>query len=118
MGAMVPILVTLLLKAGVILGVARITPGVRVDGYGTALVVAVTYALLQWALKSILVALTLPLVLLTLGLFLLALNGFLLWITDKLVPRFAIRGLPALALATLGVTIGSLGVEALVGKLF
>jgi len=115
---MVQVLVSLLLKAAVILGVSRITPGVRVDGYGTALTVAVVYALLHWALKSALVFLTLPLVLLTLGLFLLVLNGFLLWITDKLVSRFTIRGFPALALATLGITIGSLGVDALVAKLF
>lgn len=115
---MVAIIASILMKAAVVLGVARIVPGVRVQGYAGAIGVAVVYGLLHWALKGVLIFLSLPMIIVTFGLFLLVLNGFLLWLTDKLLDGFKIRGLPSLALATLGITIGSLGVDALVTRLF
>lgn len=115
---MVAIVVAILMKAAVVLGVSRLLPGVRINGYSTAIGVAVVYGLLHWALKGVLVFLSLPLIIVTLGLFLLVLNAFLLWITDKLIDGFEIRSKPALLLATLGITIGSLGVDRLVLRLF
>ena len=109
---------TILLQALVVLLIARIVPGVRVKGFGSALGVAVVYGLLQWALKGALTFFTLPLVVVTLGAFLLVLNGFLLWVTDKLLKSFEIRGFPSLAMATLGLTLGCLGVDVVVGRLF
>jgi putative membrane protein len=115
---MVSLIAAVLMKAAVVLGVAKIVPGVRVQGYGSAIAVAVTYGLLHWGLKSALVFLSLPLILVTFGVFLLVLNGILLWMTDKLLSGFKVRGLPSLALATIGITIGSLGVDALIVRLF
>lgn len=115
---MLPIIAAILLKAAVVLGVSKILPGVRVRGYSAAIGVAVVYALLSWALKGLLVFLSLPLILVTFGLFLLVLNAFLLWLTDKILDGFEIRSTPSLLLATLGITIGSLGVDSLVHRLF
>ena len=115
---MVAFVVALVLKALVVLGVSKLVPGVRVRGFGAALSVAVVYGVLSWALKGILVFFSLPFIIVTFGLFLLVLNAFLLWMTDKLLGDFEIRGKPALALATLGITVGSLGVDSLVSRLF
>lgn len=109
---------TLLLKALVVLGVARILPGVRIAGYGTAILVAAVYGVLTAVLQIPLALITLPAVLLTLGLFMLVINGFLLWLTDKLIGSFEIVGLGSLALATLGITLGDVAVSALVARMF
>lgn len=99
-------ILSLLLNAAVVFAVARLTPGVRIKGYGTAVAVAAVYALLAWALKALLVFLTFPLVLLSFGLFLLVINAFLLWLTDKLVDGIEIQGPGPLAMATVGITVG------------
>ncbi len=110
--------VGLLLKAFFILVIAKALPGVRIGGYGSALGVAVVYAALSWALKGLLVFLTFPFILVTFGLFLLVLNGFLLWVTDKLMESFEIKNLPAHALATLGITLSTIAVDHVVGRIF
>lgn len=103
---MTRVIVTLLLNALVVLVVARVTPGVRIKNFGTALAVAVVYGGLSFLLKWLLVLLTAPLIILTLGLFLLVVNAFLLWMTDKLIDDFEIDGLGPLVLATLGISLG------------
>jgi putative membrane protein len=104
---MARLVITILLNALVIFGVAKLTPGVRVNGYGSAIGVAIVYAVLAWALKWLLVSLTFPLIVLSFGLFLLVINAFLLWLTDKLIDGFEIKGLGPLAMATFGITVGS-----------
>lgn len=104
---MLAIILTILLNALVVFAVARLTPGVRVASYATAIGVAAVYGLLHAALHGILTFIAFPLVILTLGLFLLVINGFLLWLTDKLISNFEIRGFGPLAVATVLITIGS-----------
>ena len=60
----------ILLNALVIFVVARVTPGVRIKGYGSAIAVAIVYAVLTFTLKWLLVTLTIPLIVLSFGLFL------------------------------------------------
>lgn len=105
---------SLLLNGIVILLVARVVPGVRVNNYGSAVLVAGVYGVLTWALYGIALFFTFPLVLVTLGLFLLVLNGFFLWVTDKLIGSFEIRGFGPLAMATVGVTVGGMLVNRIV----
>ena len=107
------LIVTYILKALVVLAVAKILPGVRVSGFGSALAVAVVYALLSTCLMWILTILTFPAILLTFGLFIFVLHGFLLWLTDKLLDSFEIKGFGSLALATLAMTLGNVLVEGL-----
>lgn len=111
---MARVVIGILLNALIIVGVARVTPGVRIKGYGSAVLAAAVYALLTWGLKWLLVSLTFPLVILTFGLFLMVLNGFLLWITDKLVDGIEIEGWRPLVIATIGITLGGLVVHAFV----
>lgn len=115
---MIAWIVALLLKAGVVLGVARAVPGVRVRGYGAALSVALVYGLLSFFLGWILKIISAPLILLTLGLFLLVINGLLLWLTDKMLASFEIESTRALAISTGLITAGFVVVEYLVRHLF
>lgn len=66
----------------------RILPGVRVDDYTTALLVAVVLGMINMFIRPILVLLTLPINILTLGLFTLVIMGVCSWITSLLVPGF------------------------------
>jgi putative membrane protein len=115
---MVAWIVAILLKAAVVLGVAKLVPGVRVKSYGSAIGVALVYGLLSFFLGWILKALSFPLIILTFGLFALVINGLLLWLTDKMLDSFDIRGGKALAVATVLMTVGFVIVEFVVRQLF
>jgi len=76
---------------------AYLTPGVEVESFLVALIVAVVLGILNAILKPILVILTLPITIITLGLFALVINIALIFLTANLVPGFEIIGiLPAL----------------------
>ena len=75
-----------------VLVVTRLMPSVRIKGCATAVFVAFVYGILKLLLTKILVFLSLPLMILTFGLFYLVINAFLLWLTDKLIPGFEIKG--------------------------
>ncbi len=80
-----------------ILLIARLVPGVSVDGLTTTLIVALVLGLINITLKPILFVLTLPVTILTLGLFAFILNALLLWFVASFVEGFYIDGfIPAL----------------------
>jgi putative membrane protein len=90
----------LLLSGLAVFVAARLLPGVSVDGYGTALIVAVALALVNATLRPILLLLTLPLNILTLGLFTFVIIGGLVELVAAFVPGFHVAGfLWALAFA-------------------
>ena len=70
---------------------AYLLKGVHVDGFTTALVVAIVLGFLNAFLKPILIFLTFPITVLTLGLFLLVINASMILIADKLVSGFEVR---------------------------
>ena len=74
------------------LGLSRVLPGFRVDGWIPAAFGALLLATLNTVLKPVLFVLTLPLTFVTLGLFLFVLNALMLWLTAKIVPGFHIDG--------------------------
>ena len=80
----------LVLNALVLLLVAHLIQGIRVTGFGVALIAAVVMGLLNALVKPLLFILTLPLNILTLGLFTFVINAFILWLAAALVPGFAI----------------------------
>jgi putative membrane protein len=77
--------------------IANFLPGVRVDNFRTALIVAAVYGILHVVLFNILAIIAFIPMFLTFGLFGLIINAFLLFLTDKLVTEFK--------LANLGVTL-------------
>ena len=67
-------------------------PGVIVDDYLSALMVAVVLAFLNTIVKPVLTVLTIPITVFTLGLFLLAINAFIIIFAEKLVKGFHVDG--------------------------
>ena len=90
---MIELIIHILLLGGVIFFVAESLPGVYVDGYGTALIVAVVYGLINVFLGTFLMLITFPLMIITIGLFKLVINTFLLWLTDQMLEDFEIKDL-------------------------
>lgn len=78
------ILARVLLSGLAVFVAARMLPGVRVDGYGTALIVAVVLGLVNAMLRPLLLLLTLPLNIMTLGLFTFVIIGGLVELTAAL----------------------------------
>jgi putative membrane protein len=84
-----------LLSAIALLIVSRLVPGFQVETFGTALIAALVFGLLNVTLGLLLKLVTLPLTILTLGLFLLVINAFLLEVASGFVRGFHIRSFGA-----------------------
>lgn len=79
-----------LLSAIAIMITAYFLPGIIVEGFLTALVVAVVLGFFNMIIKPILIVLTLPINILTLGLFTFVINAGLVKLTSNLVDGFAV----------------------------
>ena len=80
------------LSAAALLAAAYLIPGIAVQNFYTALIVALLLGLLNAVIRPILVILTLPINLLTLGLFTFVINGLLFWFVASFVDGFAVSG--------------------------
>lgn len=87
------LLLRILITAIAVVVLANILPGVGVDTYWTAILVAVVLSLLNFIVKPILVILTLPVTILTLGLFLLIINAIIILLADYLITGFNVEGI-------------------------
>ncbi|WP_103865796.1 phage holin family protein [Aquimarina sp. I32.4] len=85
-------LLKLILSALAVLVLAKILPGVAVENYVSAIIVAIVLAILNTIVKPLLVVFTLPATILTLGLFLLVINAAIILIADYFIPGFSVRG--------------------------
>lgn len=88
---MTQIVVHILLLAGFILIISRSMPRIYIAGYGTAVLVAVVYGVINVTLGTVLKILSIPFIIVTVGIFLLLINTFLLWLTDELIEDFEIE---------------------------
>ncbi|GAB1446525.1 MAG: phage holin family protein [Cyclobacteriaceae bacterium] len=85
-------IVRFLLSGLAVLLTAYLLPGVHVEHYGYALLVAAVLSLANAIVKPILVVLTIPITILTLGLFLLVINALIILMVDYFVPNFNVDG--------------------------
>lgn len=85
-------LIHLLIQTLAVMIAAYLLPGVVVESFWVALVVAVVIGIVNIFVKPLLVILTLPVTLLTFGLFLLVINAALILLVDAVVPGFAVAG--------------------------
>ncbi len=102
------ILIHMLLLGFAIFFIAQAIPGIRLKGFGTAIVVAVVYSLIDVILGTLLRLLSIPFIFLTLGLFMLLINSFLLWLTDQLIEDFEIENLGTTFVAAVLITLCNL----------
>ena len=84
------ILINWLISALVILASAYLLPGIHVENFLTALVLALVLGILNAVVKPILLVLTLPINILTLGLFTLVINALLIMLATFIVPGFSV----------------------------
>lgn len=89
--------------------VARLVPGMEVDGVGHALLAGLVLGIVNALIRPLLVFLTLPITILTLGLFLLVINALLLRLAAAPVPGFRVRGFGAAFLGALLLSVFSFG---------
>ncbi|MFI2741112.1 phage holin family protein [Zhouia sp. PK063] len=85
-------LLRLLLSALAVVILAKILPGIHVDSYGTAIIVALVLSILSFIVKPILILFTLPITIVTLGLFLLVINAIIILMVDSFVAHFQVDG--------------------------
>lgn len=85
--------------------ISKVLPGMRVKSFGTSIMVAIVYGLINVTLGLALKLLGLPFIIISLGFFLILINTFLLWITDKILEDFEIDGLGTTFIAALLITI-------------
>ena len=85
-------IVKFLLSGVAVLLTAYLLPGVHVEHYGYALLVAALLSIANVLVKPILVVLTIPITILTLGLFLLVINAAIILLVDYFVPGFNVDG--------------------------
>lgn len=86
------IIINLLIKSLAVFIAAYLIPGINIESFFTAVVVAVVLGIINTLIKPIIIILTLPINVMTLGIFTLVINGLLIILTAKLVPGFSVSG--------------------------
>jgi putative membrane protein len=89
--------------------IARIVPGIEIDGVGHALLAGLVLGIINALVRPLLVILTLPITILTLGLFLLVINALLLRLAAAIVPGMRVRSFGAAFIGALLLSIFSFG---------
>ena len=87
------LILKLLLNAVAVFALANILTGISVDGYVTAIIVALVLSILNLLVKPLLVVFTLPVTILTLGLFLLVINGLIILLADRFIDGFSVASI-------------------------
>jgi putative membrane protein len=71
---------------------AYMIPGIAVDGFFSALLVALFLGIVNTLVRPFLILITLPITILTLGLFTFVINAVLVLLASKVVHGFAVKG--------------------------
>ena len=103
---MLRLIIDVLATAGLLLVLASALPGVRLKSYGTAVIVALVYGLLNFFLGTVIGWILFIPMFLSLGLFGLVINALMLWLTDKLIDDFEIDSLKTTLIMAVLLTIG------------
>ena len=94
-----------ILSALSLMVVSHFLPGLHVKSFGSALVVAAVYGILNVLLYPVLAFLAFIPILVTFGLFIFVINAFLLWLTDVLLDQFKIDNIPTALIGAASLTI-------------
>ena len=103
---MLRLIIDVLVTGALLYVLASALPGVRLKSYGTAVVVALVYGLLNYFLFWLIALVAFIPMLLSFGLFGLVINGFLLWLTDKLIEDFEIDSIRTTLIMAVLLTVG------------
>ncbi len=103
---MLRLVIDVLVTGGLLYALAAALPGVRLKSYGTAVIVALVYGLLNYFLFWLIALVAFIPMLLSFGLFGLVINAFLLWLTDKLIDDFEIESVRTTLIMAVLLTVG------------
>ena len=107
------LLIRILISAVAVFVASRLIPGIIVNNFGTAIIVAIVLGLLNAFLKPILVFLTIPITIMTLGLFYFVINILMVYLAAYLVDGFNVTGVIAAILFSIVVTVVTWIIDAL-----
>ena len=80
-------LLKILLTALAVIVLANILPGVSVNGYLSAIIVALVISLLNMFVRPLLIFFTLPATIVTFGLFLFVINAIIILLANKFIKK-------------------------------
>ena len=98
------IIATWILVSLVILSLPTIIPGIEITSFGTALLVALLFGILNAVVRPIILLIAFPITLITLGLFSFVVNAGLFWWVGSFVEGFSVGGFVPALLGSLVVT--------------
>jgi putative membrane protein len=110
------LLLKIIITTVLVLIISHFMKGVHVNGFLTALLVAVVLGLLNIFIKPIFVLLTLPFTVFTLGLFLLVINAIIILICTNIVGGFTIDSFFTALIFSLILSLSQSILFAIVGK--
>ncbi|PIP74807.1 MAG: hypothetical protein COX78_01300 [Candidatus Levybacteria bacterium CG_4_10_14_0_2_um_filter_35_8] len=84
------IIVNWVISSLVIFSAAYLIPGVHIEDFFTAFVLAIVLGIINAVIKPFLIIFTLPINILSLGLFTLVINALLILLASKIVPGFRV----------------------------
>lgn len=91
------LLINLIINGLAVMLCAYLIPGIEVNSFFSAILVAIVLSILNTFIKPILVLLTIPITIITLGIFLLFINVAIIKLAGILIPGFEVNGFwPAL----------------------
>ncbi len=82
----------ILFNAVIVLVLSYLLPGIDVDSFWSAVIVAIVLGFLNALLKPFLIIITIPITILSFGLFLLVINAFIILFADNLITGFSVNG--------------------------
>lgn len=86
------VLLVWIINALALLALPYLLTSIRIDGFATAMIVALVLGLVNAVIRPVLIVLTFPVTIVTLGLFIFVINGLLFWFVASFVEGFAVAG--------------------------
>ena len=95
--------------------VANLVEGIKVEGWGAALIGALVLGLANACVRPLMILFTLPLTVLTFGLFLLVVNGVMLQLTAALTPGVKVDGCGSAILGSIILSLLNIAISIVLG---
>lgn len=111
-------IISIFLKSIAVYLTAEIFDAVVVDGFFTAIIVALILGILNHLVKPILVVLTIPITIFSLGLFLIVINALIIEMADFFIDGFHVKSFTYSILFSIALSIITSIIEKIDEKLF
>ncbi len=86
------VILRLLVYTCAVLLTSWLLPGIHVDNFVAALMIAIALAIINTFIRPVLIFLTIPFTIVTLGFFLLVINALIIMVIGRIVPGFVVDG--------------------------